>query len=74
MVIDLFQAGPGALNLLNGLDIVSHNAAFELSHLEAAGVELGAVHCSMQMARCTLGERSMRLEAAVKAPSWDRTR
>ena len=66
-VIDLFRTGPGVLRLLNGLDIVAHNSAFEVAHLEHAGVELGAVHCSMQMARLTLGERSMKLADAVKA-------
>jgi DNA polymerase-1 len=66
-VIDLFRTGPGVLRLLGGLDIVAHNAAFEVAHLEHAGVGLGATHCSMQMARLTLGERSMSLADAVKA-------
>ena len=66
-VIDLFRTGPGVLRLLDGLDIVAQNAAFEIAHLEHAGVGLGATHCSMQMARLTLGERSMSLADAVKA-------
>jgi DNA polymerase-1 len=66
-MIDLFRTGPEALRLLDGLDITAHGAAFEIAHLEAAGVELGATHCSMQMARLTLGERSMRLSDAVNA-------
>jgi DNA polymerase-1 len=52
---------------LNGVDVVIHNAAFELMQLEARGVELGEVHCTMQAARLTLGEGAMRLEHAVAA-------
>jgi hypothetical protein len=66
-VIDLFRTGSGVLRLLDGLDIVAHNAAFEIAHLEHAGVGLGATHCTMQMVRLTLGERSMSLADAVKA-------
>jgi DNA polymerase-1 len=65
-VVDVFRC-PDALNLLQGADIVAHNAAFELMHLEAAGVELGAIHCTMQAARLTLGERAMSLADAVEA-------
>jgi DNA polymerase-1 len=66
-VIDLFRAGEQVLKLLNGVDVLIHNAAFEIAHLEARGVELGEVHCTMQAARLTLGERAMRLEDAVAA-------
>jgi DNA polymerase-1 len=66
-VIDLFRTGPDVLRLLHGLDITAHAVGFETAHLEAAGVALGAVHCSQQMARLTLGERSMRLADAVRA-------
>jgi DNA polymerase-1 len=66
-VLDLFRAGQQVLKLLNGVNVVAHNAAFELAHLEARGVELGEVHCTMQAARLTLGERAMRLEDAVGA-------
>jgi DNA polymerase-1 len=66
-VIDVFRAGEGVLALLNGLDVTIHNAAFELMQLEARGVELGEVHCTMQAARLTLGERAMRLETVAKA-------
>jgi DNA polymerase-1 len=66
-VIDLFRTGEGVLKLLEGVDAVIHNAAFELAQLEARGVALGEVHCTMQAARLTLGERAMRLEDAVAA-------
>jgi DNA polymerase-1 len=66
-VIDLFRTGIGVLELLAGVDIVAHNAAFELAHLEAAGIELGQVFCTMQAARLTLGERAMSLASAVNA-------
>ena len=65
-VIDVFRACEGALALLNGLDVVIHSAAFELEHLEARGVELGEIHCTMQAARLTLGERATRLEIVAK--------
>jgi DNA polymerase-1 len=67
-VIDGFRTGEKVLlNLLDGVDAVAHNAAFELAHLNAIGVELGEVHCTMQAARLTLGERAMSLAAAAEA-------
>jgi DNA polymerase-1 len=60
-VIDVFRTGEEVLALLNDVDVVIHNAAFDLGHLEARGVELGEVHCTMQAARLTLGERAMDL-------------
>ena len=54
-----------ALRLLDGLNIVAHNAQFELKHLEHAGVELGEIHCTMQAARLLLGERRMSLADAA---------
>ena len=63
-VIDIARAGPDALRLLDGLNIVAHNAQFELKHLEHAGVELGEIHCTMQAARLLLGERRMSLADA----------
>jgi DNA polymerase I-like protein with 3'-5' exonuclease and polymerase domains len=66
-VIDLFRTGVGVLDLLAGVDIVAHNAAFELTHLEAAGVELGQIFCTMQATRLTLGERATSLADGVKA-------
>jgi DNA polymerase-1 len=66
-VIDVFKIGPRVLALLDGLDVVIHNAAFELGFLDAAGVELGEVHCTLQVARLTLGENSTSLAAAAEA-------
>jgi DNA polymerase-1 len=66
-VIDVFRTGEQILGLLSGVNVVIHNAAFELMQLEARGVELGEVHCTMQAARLTLGEGAMRLEVVAKA-------
>ena len=63
-VVDITRAGQSALRLLDGLNIVAHNAQFELKHLEHAGVELGEIHCTMQAARLLLGERRMSLADA----------
>ena len=63
-VIDIARAGQDALRLLDGLNVVAHNAQFELKHLEHAGVELGEIHCTMQAARLLLGERRMSLADA----------
>jgi DNA polymerase I len=63
-VIDIARAGTDGLRLLDGLNIVAHNAQFELKHLEHAGVELGEIHCTMQAARLLLGERRMSLADA----------
>jgi hypothetical protein len=65
-VIDAFRAGQSVLDLLSGADVVIHNAAFDLAFLEARGVELGEVHCTMQATRLTLGEQAMSLEAAAE--------
>lgn len=64
-VIDVFRAGEGVLRLLDGVPVVAHNAAFELSWFEHAGVELGEIHCTMQGARLTLGENAMSLADAA---------
>jgi DNA polymerase I len=66
-VIDLDRTGPGVLHKLNAVNVVAHNAAFEMAHLDRAGVGLGEVHCTMQAARLTLGEHAMSLEAAVES-------
>jgi hypothetical protein len=55
-VIDVFRTGERILELLSGVAVVIHNAAFELMQFEARGVELGLVHCTMRAARLTLGE------------------
>jgi 3'-5' exonuclease len=64
-IIDIARAGPDALRLLDGLNIVAHNAQSELKHLEHAGVELGEIYCTMQAARLLLGERRMSLADAA---------
>ena len=64
-VVDIARAGQEALKALDGLDVVAHNAQFELKHLEHAGVELGEIHCTMQIARLLLGERRMSLADAA---------
>jgi DNA polymerase I len=66
VVIDLFRTGIGVLSQLRGVDVVAHNAAFEVGHVEAIGVALGEVHCTLQAARLTLGERATSLANAVK--------
>jgi DNA polymerase-1 len=66
-VIDIFRTGAGVLELLQGVDVVAHNAAFELSHLEAAGIGLGAVHDTLQAARLTLGGFALKLADVVAA-------
>jgi DNA polymerase-1 len=67
VVIDAFKTGERALELLSGVDVVAHNLAFEMSYFEAAGIELGECHCTLQAARLTLGERSTSLADAVEA-------
>ena len=61
LVVDLDHTGAGVLELLDGVNIVAHNAAFELAFLEAAGVALGEIQCTAQMARLTLGEHATSL-------------
>ena len=41
LVIDLDRIGAGVLDLLEGVNIIAHNVAFELAFLEHAGVALG---------------------------------
>jgi DNA polymerase I-like protein with 3'-5' exonuclease and polymerase domains len=48
------------------MNVVVHNAAFELSFLETIGVALGEVHDTMQAARLMLSEDAMSLEDAVQ--------
>jgi DNA polymerase I-like protein with 3'-5' exonuclease and polymerase domains len=62
-VIDVFRAGQSALALIEGLDAVIHNAAFEIAHL--AGVNLGKIHDTQQAAKLTLGIHKSSLAAAV---------
>jgi DNA polymerase I len=67
IVIDVFRVGEEILHLLDGVNVVLHNAAFEISHLEHAGIELGEVQCTMQAARLTLDEHAMSLADAALA-------
>ena len=67
VVFDVFRIGEDILHLLDGVDVVAHNAAFEISHLEHAAIELGEVQCTMQGCRLTVGERAMSLNDAALA-------
>ena len=67
LVIDLYRTGTGVLDLLEGVSVVAHNMAFEMAFLERAGVALGAVHCTAQACRLTLGENAMSLADASEA-------
>jgi DNA polymerase-1 len=67
LVIDLDRTGDGILETLNGASVICHNAAFEMSFLELAGVALGEVHCTMQAARLTLGEHATSLADTAAA-------
>ena len=67
LVIDLDRTGVGVLAALNGADVVAHNAGFEMSFIEHAGIGLGEVHCTMQAARLTLGEKQTSLADAALA-------
>ena len=67
VIFDVFKVGEKVLELLRGVDVVAHNLAFEMSFLEAAGIELGECHCTLQAARLTLGEKSCSLASAVEA-------
>ena len=66
-VIDLDRVGTGILRRLEDLRIVAHNAAFELSFLQRAGVEPEETHCTMQACRLTLGEGRSSLKDAAAA-------
>jgi DNA polymerase-1 len=67
LVIDLDYAGAGILDLLDGVNIIAHNVSFELSFLEAAGVGLGELHCTLQACRLMLGEYSTSLAEGAAA-------
>jgi DNA polymerase I-like protein with 3'-5' exonuclease and polymerase domains len=67
IVIDVLRIGDEILHLLCDVDVVAHNAAFEISHLEHAGVDLGEVQCTLQGARLTLCENAMSLADAAQA-------
>jgi DNA polymerase I len=65
LVIDLDYAGAGVLDLLDGVNVIAHNVAFELAFLEKAGVALGELQCTLQAIRLTLGEKATSLAAAA---------
>ena len=67
LVIDLDRTGAGVLAMLDGASVICHNAAFEMSFLEIAGIALGEVHCTLQATRLTLGERAVSLADAASA-------
>jgi DNA polymerase-1 len=66
-VIDLDRVGAKILRRLEDMRIVAHNAAFELSFLQLAGVEPYETHCTMQASRLTLGEGKASLKDAAAA-------
>jgi DNA (cytosine-5)-methyltransferase 1 len=65
-VIDVFRAGQRVLSLLEGVNAVIHNAAFELAHLGHASVALGKVHDTQQAAKLVLGLHKSALAPTVK--------
>ena len=65
LVVDLDRIGAGVLDLLQGVNILAHNAAFELAFLEHAGVAVGEMHCTLQATRLTLGEHAAGLDDAA---------
>ena len=65
-VIDIDRAGPGVLRRLEDMRVVAHNAAFELSFLEKAGVTPLETHCTLQTCRLLTGTRRPSLEFAAK--------
>jgi len=65
-IIDIRKTGPEALQLLQGVRAVIHNAPFDLAFLDHAGVTLGKVHDSQQASRLTLGASKCGLAQAVK--------
>jgi DNA (cytosine-5)-methyltransferase 1 len=67
LVIDLDKTGAGVLALIDGVNVIAHNISFELAFLEAAGVALGELQCTMQATRLVLGEHAMGLAAAARA-------
>ena len=67
LVIDLDRTGVGVLELLEGVSVIAHNMAFEMSFLEQAGVALGPVHCTAQACRLMLGEHATSLADGAEA-------
>ena len=55
VVIDLDRTGLGILRRLEDMRVVAHNATFELSFLEKAGVTPREIHCTQQTSRLLTG-------------------
>ena len=65
-VVDIAKTGPEAIELLQGVSAVIHNAPFDLAFLGHRGVNLGRVHDTQQAAKLTIGASKCSLAAAVK--------
>ena len=65
-VIDLDRTGLGVLKRLEDMRVVAHNATFELSFLEKAGVTPREIHCTFQTSRLLTGVNRPRLEFAAQ--------
>jgi DNA polymerase I len=67
VVIDLDRTGLGILKRLEDMCVVAHNAPFELSVLEKAGVAPREIHCTQQTSRLLTGKNWPKLEFAAQA-------
>jgi DNA polymerase-1 len=67
LVIDLDYTRHGVLKLIDGVDIVAHNVAFELAYLEREDVAPRSIRCTMQATRLMLGEYNAGLSRAAEA-------
>jgi DNA polymerase I len=67
LVIDLDRTGVDVLELLDGVSVIAHNMAFELSFIETAGVALGQLQCTLQACRLMLGEKATSLADGAEA-------
>ena len=65
-VIDLDRTGLGVLKRLEDMRVVAHNAAFELSFLEKAGVTPRETHCTLQTSRLLTGVNWPNLKFAAQ--------
>ena len=65
-VIDLDRTGLGILKRLEDMCVVAHNATFELSVLEKAGVAPREIHCTQQTSRLLTGKNWPKLEFAAQ--------
>ena len=65
-VIDLDRTGFGILKRLEDMCVVAHNATFELSFLEKAGVTPRETHCTFQTCRLLTGVSWPSIEFAAQ--------